>query len=426
MCGFERAQPFTFHRANELNSIVQCASDRARVQRFRCGPDLRRALIHAPNNAAVLSNLGNVLWQMLRHEEAAVAFRRSVELDPQRAETLHNLGLLLHSMGDYQAAIECFTKSLDRMPGNIDVAWDRSLTRLVMGDLERGWAEYEVRWKLKHNPPRRFPFPLWEGQAVPDCSLLVHHEQGLGDTIQFARYLPLVAARVKRLVFECPPELVRLMAGLPGVAEIVPAGRPVPQCDYHIPLLNIPRFFGTTLERNLPAAIPYLKPQADVMAPGFTRPAGTKLAIGIVWAGKPSHNNDKNRSITLDKFFGLADLPGVALHSLQKGLRTADIQTLGADSFIEDLGSRTSDFAETAALLPQLDLIVSVDTAVVHLAGALGVPAFVLIPFTPDWRWLKDREDSPWYPSLRLFRQTAPRNWDGVFSRVRQAVEALL
>lgn len=385
----------------------------------------RRALLYARDTPAVLSNLGNVLWQMQRHEEAAAAFRRSIELDPHRPETLHNLGLLMHSMGDYPAAIDCFNKSLERISNNVDVLWDKSLTRLVMGDLESGWAEYEVRWKLKHNPPRRFPFPLWEGQTMPDCSLVVHHEQGLGDTIQFARYLPMVAPRVGRLVFECQAELARLMSTLAGVAEVVPQGRPVPRCDYHVPLLNIPRFFNTTLD-TVPAAIPYLKAPHGVTAPTVARPSGTKLAIGIAWAGKPTHNNDKNRSTSLDRFFCLADLPGVVLYSLQKGLRTADIQTFGAQAFIHDLGSKLGDFAETAALLPQLDLVVSVDTAVVHLAGALGVPCFVLIPFTPDWRWLKLREDTPWYPSLRLFRQKRPRDWDGVFERLRAAVAALL
>ena len=385
----------------------------------------RRALSMRPDNAAVLSNLGNVLWQMLRFEESATAFRRSVELEPTRPETLHNLGLLLHSMGDFPGAIECFEKSLEHKAGNVDVLWDRSLTRLVMGDFERGWPEYEIRWRLKHNPPRRFAFPLWEGQEDRRLSLLVHHEQGLGDTIHFCRYLPMVAPKVGRLVFECQAELARLMGTLPGVAEVIPSGRQTPTCDYHVPLLNIPRYFNTTFG-NIPAEVPYLRAPDGTMTPTIQRPAGTKLAIGIVWAGKPSHNNDKNRSTTLERFLALADLPGVSLYSLQKGLRTADIQTLGAQALIQDVGSRLTDFAETAALLPQLDLLVSVDTAVVHLAGALGVPTFLLMPFTPDWRWLRGRDDTPWYPTLRLFRQTKPREWDSVFDRVRAAVQALL
>lgn len=385
----------------------------------------RRALSIRADNSAVLSNLGNVLWQMLRFEEAAVAFKRSLELEPARPETLHNLGLLLHSMGEYPRAVESFEKSLAAKDGNVDVLWDRSLTRLVMGDFDRGWPEYEVRWRLKHNPPRRFPFPLWEGQENRAISLLAHHEQGLGDTIQFCRYLPMLAPRVGRLVFECQAELARLMTCLPGVAEVIPSGRQTPACDYHVPLLNLPRFFHTNFE-NIPAEIPYLQPPQGITVPTVHRPAGTKLAIGIVWAGKPSHNNDKNRSTTLERFLCLADLPGVALYSLQKGLRTADIQTLGAQALVTDIGSKLTDFAETAALLPQLDLIVAVDTAVVHLAGALGIPTFVLVPYTPDWRWLRGRDDTPWYPTLRLFRQPQPREWDSVFDRMRSAVQALL
>jgi len=385
----------------------------------------RRSLTLRPDNASVLSNLGNVLWQMLRFEEAAAAFRRSIELEPNRAETLHNLGLLLHSMGDLPAAIDCFDKSLVAKADNVDVLWDRSLTRLVKGDFDPGWPEYEVRWRLKHNPPRKYAFPLWEGQEGRNLSLLVHHEQGLGDTLQFCRYLPMVAPKVGRLVLECQAELARLMTCLPGIAEVIPSGRQAPTCDYHVPLLNLPKYFKTNFG-NIPAEIPYLQTPAGVTAPTVHRPAGTKLAVGIVWAGKPSHNNDKNRSTSLDRFLCLADLPGVSLYSLQKGLRTADIQTIGAQALVQDIGSKLTDFAETSALLPQLDLIVAVDTAVIHLAGALGVPAFVLIPFTPDWRWLRGRDDTPWYPTVRLFRQSKPRDWDSVFDRVRAAVQALL
>ncbi|MGH7124582.1 MAG: tetratricopeptide repeat protein, partial [Stellaceae bacterium] len=241
----------------------------------------KRALSIREANSAVYSNLGNVLWQMLRFEEAATAFKRALELEPTRPETLHNLGLLLHSMGDYPRAVDCFERSLAAKDGNVDVLWDRSLTRLVMGDFDRGWLEYEIRWRLKHNPPRRFPFPLWEGQESRSLSLLVHHEQGLGDTIHFCRYLPMVAPKVGRLVFECQPELARLMTCIPGVAEVIPSGRQTPACDYHVPLLNLPRYFHTNFD-SIPAPIPYLSAPPGTSAPTIHRPAGTKLAIGIV------------------------------------------------------------------------------------------------------------------------------------------------
>ncbi|HTZ79111.1 MAG TPA: tetratricopeptide repeat protein [Stellaceae bacterium] len=385
----------------------------------------RRALAIRPDNAAVLSNLGNVLWQMLRFEPAAEAFRRSLALDPARPETLHNLGLLLHSMGDYSGAVDCFDKALRGRRESVDIWWDRALTLLAMGDFARGWQEYEKRWRLKTHPPRRIASPRWEGQTDRDLSLLVHFEQGLGDSIQFCRYLPLAAARVGRLVFECQPELARLMTGLPGVAEVIPSGRPLPNCDYHVPLMSLPGLLGTRLD-SIPAAPSYLRAPADAVPPPLPRPEGTKLAIGIVWAGRANHMNDRNRSTTLERFLALADLPGVQLYSLQKGLHAADIQTLGAQALVRDLGSALTDFAATAALLPALDLVVSVDTAAVHLAGALGVRTFVAIPYTPDWRWFNTRDDTPWYPSLRLFRQPKPGDWESVFERIRVAVQALL
>ncbi|HUN47149.1 MAG TPA: tetratricopeptide repeat protein [Stellaceae bacterium] len=385
----------------------------------------RRALAIRPESAAVLSNLGNVLWQMLRFEPAAEAFRRSLALDPARPETLHNLGLLLHSMGDYAGAVDCFDRALKGRRDSVDIWWDRALTLLAMGDFERGWQEYEKRWRLKTHPPRRIATPRWEGQEDRSLSLLVHFEQGLGDSIQFCRYLPLASVRVGRLVFECQPELARLMQGLPGVAEVVPSGRPLPACDYHVPLMSLPGIFGTTLE-TIPRRTPYLRPPADAVPPPLARPDGTKLAVGIAWAGRANHMNDRNRSTTLERFLALADIPGVALYSLQKGLHAADIQTLGAQALVRDLGSQLTDFAATAALLPALDLVVSVDTAIVHLAGALGVKTFVAVPFTPDWRWLSGREDTPWYPDLRLFRQPRPGDWESAFDRIRAAVQALI
>jgi Tfp pilus assembly protein PilF len=385
---------------------------------------IKRALLYSPNNGSLYSNLGNVLWQQLRFEESHQAYRRAVELDPDRPETMHNLGLLLHSMGQHAAAIECFDRAVRRAPDNPEMQWDRALSRLASGDLARGFVEYEARWRLKQSPMRQLPMPLWQGQDLTTRSLFVHCEQGLGDTLQFCRYLSIVAGRCQRLVFECQPELERLMAGFPGVAQLTTTGSPPPAADFHVPLMSLARLLGTTLE-TVPAPGPYLHAIAGP-APAVVRPAGTRLAVGIVWAGRPSHNNDRNRSTTLERFLALADLPGVALYSLQKGLRAADIDALGVTALIQDLGSRVNNFADTAAVLQQLDLVVSVDTGVVHLAGAMGKPVFTLLPYTPDWRWLAGRDDSPWYPSMRLFRQTAPRDWDGVFVRLRQAVAALL
>ena len=266
---------------------------------------------------------------------------------------------------------------------------------------------------------RSTPLPLWHGEDVTGRTLYVYSEQGLGDTLQFARLLPMAAARGARIVFDCPPELLRLFANFPGIAELRPAGAPLPAADFHAPLMSLAHRLGITLA-NLPAQVPYIA--APASGPVLPRPPGTRLAIGLVWAGRPRHTNDHNRSLGLEDMLGLCDLPGVQFYSLQKGPRAEDIATIGARPLVRDLAPAIGDFADTARLVMQLDLVVTVDTAVAHLAGALGRPAFVLVPFTPDWRWMAKREDTPWYPTLRLYRQTAPRDWKTVIARVRDTI----
>jgi hypothetical protein len=238
--------------------------------------------------------------------------------------------------------------------------------------------------------------------------------------------MPLLAARGCRVLFSCPPEMMRLMAGFPGISDLLVFGAPMPcEVHYHAPLLSLPHRLGISLE-GLGAPRPYLFVPPGVGGPPIPRPPNTRLAVGIVWAGNPEHGNDSERSAPLKAFLALADLPGVQLVSLQKGPRAADIAALGAEGLVYELGSQIKDFADSAAILTRLDLLVAVDTAPVHLAGALGRPAFVLLAHLPDWRWLRERADMPWYSSLRLFRQEKPRDWDGVIARVRGAIEAMV
>lgn len=397
---------------------------------------LKRAVQFAPASGSLWSNLGNMLWMALDFEPAMAAFRRALELEPNRPETHHNLGLLYYSLGDHRAAVESYDRSLTLLPGNTLVMWDRALALLAGGDLARGFAAYDTRFDL-NDPTMRFdmnlkavrsiPIPLWQGEDLAGKTLFVYAEQGLGDTIQFVRYLPLAAARGARVIFDCQPELVRLVSSVAGIAELRPQfqSNPLPAADFHAPLLSLPSRFGTTLEM-VPKAVSYMSAPLAVVGPSVPRPAGTKLAIGLVWAGRPEHTNDLNRSLTLDQLLPLADLPGVALYSLQMGARAGDIAAISAAALVHDLAPQIQDFADTARLIDQLDLVICVDTSVAHLAGALGRPAFVLLPYTPDWRWLAWREDSPWYPSLRLFRQQAPRDWSGVVTRLHAAIAALL
>jgi tetratricopeptide (TPR) repeat protein len=394
---------------------------------------LRRAAGIAPNSTSILSNLGNLLWMMLEFQEAEAVFRRAIELDPNRPETLHNYGLLKFSQGDYAGAIECYQRLLAQRPDNLLVRWDCSLARLASGDLVRGFAEYDVRFDLD-DPTMRFdpklknvrsaPVPLWQGEDLNGKTLYVYFEQGLGDTIQFARFLPMLAQRGARIVFDCQGELVRLLRGLPGVAELRPPGLPPPPADFQVPTMSLPGRLGVTIE-TIPAPTPYIKPPTlDV--PRLNRPAGTRLAVGIAWAGRPEHANDHNRSAKLEDFLYFCDVPGVTFYSLQKGPRVADIAALNAQVAVRDLNPFIRDFADTAAIVAQLDLVICIDTAIAHLAGALGKPAFVLLPYTPDWRWLGQREDTPWYPSLRLVRQPKPQDWRSVMQKVRNTLVHIL
>jgi tetratricopeptide (TPR) repeat protein len=395
---------------------------------------LQRALNYAPNSAVLYSNLGNMLWLMLAFDESMAAFRRAIELDSARPETFHNLGLLHFSRGDYPAALQCYDRSLALKPGNRLVLWDRTLALLASGDYARGFAEYDVRldfeersmgFDVKLRTVRSIPLPLWQGEEIAGRTLYVYAEQGLGDTVQFARFLTLAAQRGARVIFDCQPELLRLLANLPGLAELRPQPSPLPAADFHLPLMSLPARLGVTLD-NLPADIPYIVPPPAIVGPGVPRADGTRFAIGIVWAGRPEHANDHNRSMQLEYFLTLANLPGVALYSLQKGSRADDITKLSAHGLVHDLAPQIHDFADTARLILQLDWIITIDSAVAHLAGALGRPGFVLLPFTPDWRWLNGREKSPWYPSLRPIRQPAPRDWAGVMRQVRAALTASL
>jgi len=394
---------------------------------------LRRAAMFSPNSSSVFSNLGNLLWMSLEFEAADAAFRRAMEIDPKRPETLHNYGLLKFSLGDYAGAIDFYDRLLAQRPDNLLVRWDRSLARLTSGDLARGFAEYDVRFDLD-DPTMRFdpklktvrsaPVPVWQGEDLAGRTLHVYFEQGLGDTLQFARYLPILAERGARIIFDCQPELLRLLRGMPGIAELRPPGGAMPAADFQLPLLSVPSRLGITME-TIPAKVPYIPvPIADV--PRLHRPPGTRLAVGIAWAGRPEHANDHNRSTQLEQFLGLCDLPGVTLYSLQKGPRANDIAALNAQPLVRDLGNQIRDFADTAALVAQLDLVICIDTAIAHLAGALGRPVFVLLPYTPDWRWFAAREDSPWYPTMRLVRQPTPKDWRSVMQRVHNTLVQIL
>ncbi len=381
----------------------------------------RRAVANQPDDPSHHSNLGNVLRDLGLLEEAERHSARAVALAPDNAGAHHNYGLVLQDLGRHDEAIAEIDQAIRLDPANVNFRWDRALNMLMAGELARGFAEYEVRWKLPHNPPPNIAAPEWKGEPLDGKTILLWSEQGFGDTLQFVRYAPMVKARgAAQIVLLAQPALVRLLAGAPALDSVVTEGAPSPRFDCHAPLLSLPGLFGTTLE-TIPAECPYIKVPASAGA-SLRRPDRVRLAVGICWAGKPTHKNDQNRTTGLEHFLTLMEEPDIAFYSLQKGPRAADLVTSGTGALVEDLSGRIDDFADTARFIQQLDLVITVDTAVAHLAGALGTPVWVVIPAAIDWRWMRGRSDSPWYPSMRLFRQLHPGDWSAPFAEIKAAL----
>jgi Flp pilus assembly protein TadD len=382
----------------------------------------RRALELKPDYAEAHNNLGIVLKDQGRLDEAVACYRRALELKPDYAEAHNNLGALLNDKGKLDEAVACFRRALELKPDFAEARGSQSLMSLLTGDFERGWADYEWRWKTKQCPRRDFSQALWDGQPLEGRTILLHAEQGLGDCIQFVRYVPLVKQRGGAVIVECPKPLLSLLTSCAGIDRLVGRGDELPAFDVQAPLLSLPGIFQTAL-RDIPATIPYLFADPSLVErwrQELGGIAGSK--IGMAWRGSPEHRNDRARSIPLSCFEPLAGVPGIHLVSLQKGAGAEELQEARGRFPVTDVGSRLEDFMDTAAVMVNLDLAITCDTAVAHLAGALGLSVWVAIPFAPDWRWLLDRSDSPWYPTMRLFRQDRRGDWQGVFRGIEAAL----
>jgi hypothetical protein len=321
-----------------------------------------------------------------------------------------------------------FERALAVKPDHPEAHWDMAFFRLLLGDFDRGFREAEWRWEKKEIIPRKRNFiqPLWLGKEdVAGRTVLLHAEQGMGDTIQFCRYAALVAEKGARVILEVQPHLVSLLDVLKqqiSRLRIVAKGEPLPDFDMHCPLMSLPLAFGTT-QQTIPAAVPYLRASDAAIASWRARlPSSQSLRVGLVWAGNAAHINNHNRSIAVERLAPLLSLPGVEFVSIQKDAAPADVAALHRHGHVLDLGRELRDFADTAAVVAQLDVIVSVDTAAAHLAGAIAKPVYLLMPFMPDWRWGIERDDSAWYPTVRLFRQKAPGQWDETIRRLTDAV----
>lgn len=379
-------------------------------------------------SAEAHDNRGVALGHLGRHEEALAAFEAASACRPDYVDAYNNAASTLKSLGRHDEARATFDKGLAIAPDHAPTLWGKALLELAMGRLETGWPLHEARLRLEHlrEYQRALPMPRWSGsEDLAGRSILVHAEQGLGDTLQFCRYLPLLEARGARVIFEVPEALGKLMRSLAGEAALIRRGEPLPPADYHCPLLSLPLAFNTRLD-DIPAAVPYLRADG-ALAAAWRERLGTLpgLKVGLNWQGHAGAETQawiRGRSFPLACAAPLARLPGVSLVSLQKGAAAGQ---RGEVSFGDALAQLTdpSDtgpaaMMETAALVSGLDLVITSDTAVAHLAGALGARVWVLLHYDPDWRWLLERSDSPWYPTMRLFRQHAPGDWTEVLERV--------
>jgi tetratricopeptide (TPR) repeat protein len=402
-------------------SLVQAGEYERALQR------LARLTQRYPQSAEAHYNRGNLLGQMERYEEELAAYRQAIALKPNFVRAYVNLGVALRDLHRFDEALQQFKKAVSIDTNDAGARTNRAQTNLLLGEFEHGWREYEWRWldgTMSHGLPDA---KLWTGkQTLKDKTVFVHGEQGYGDTLQFIRFVDRLSALGARVVVRVQDALLPLLRGYPGAAEVIGESAPLPAFDCHIPMLSL-AFALKIREADFVTDSPYVRVDqqsgaqwTDVFAQADARPR-----IGLAWSGSRTHLNDRNRSIPLATLLPLFDA-NAQFVSLVKDVREADracVDELAQRGASRDIADRLTTFAETAALIAQLDLVITVDTAVAHLAGALGKPVWLALPFTPDWRWQLDRDDSPWYPRMRLFRQAKRNDWSDVVRNLLAALE---
>lgn len=386
-----------------------------------------KALEIEPTLAAAYNNMGSVLLDLGRPDEAVTAYQKAIALAPSLPDALGNLAGAFLDSGDMAKAVSGYVNTLRMNPNDVDSHAHLAMTYLLQGNFERGWPEYE--WRLRRQGKLaeaeiERAFPRWDGSPLNGRSILLHSEQGLGDTIHFVRYATLVTQLGGDVILRCQPPLVDLMKSVSGVKQVVPANQSsVPRCDLQCPLLSVPVVLKTNLT-NMPATVPYITPDPQRVSSWRARLAADgRYRVGLVWAGSPTHKKDRLRSMTLQQLQPMCQVGEASFYSLQKGKSVSQIAE--ASLPITNLDSEIRDFSDTAAAIQSLDLVIAVDTSVAHLAGALGKPVWVMLPFSPDWRWMLHREDSPWYPTMRLFRQSKPNQWGDVLERIVNELRAV-
>jgi tetratricopeptide (TPR) repeat protein len=386
-----------------------------------------QAIALKPDFAEAHNNRGNALKQLKRFEEALASYDQAIALEPDDAAAFNNRGVTLGELKRFDEALASYDKALALRPDDVEAHYNEAFCRLLLGDFDRGapaWRWESEPAKQANIEKRNFAQPLWVGSNdIAEKTILLHAEQGFGDTIQFCRYVPLVAEHGARVILEVQKPLHELMSTLAGAAQIISRGDPLPDFDIQCPLFSLPLALGTRLDC-IPSTTPYLHAPTHALQHWNTRLGPRhRPRIGICWAGNSNVPHDLSRSIGLSPMLPLLANTDVQFFSLQKDLRAGDAEILDNNRNITHLGQEIETFSDTAAIICSMDLVISSDTSVAHLAGSLGKPIWILLQFVPDWRWLLDRDDNPWYPTARLFRQEETRTWDGVIRRVHAALQ---
>ncbi len=385
-----------------------------------------RAIALRTDYAEAHSNRGVALEKLMRFDEALASLDHALALRPDFAEAHANSGLAQQRLRRFAGALTNYDRAIAVRPDFAEAHHNEALCRLLIGDFRRGWQKHEWRWETGqlNAAKRNFAQPLWLGSdEIAGKTILLHAEQGFGDTIQFCRYAPLVVERAAHVILEVQQPLRQLMHTLARAPRIVAAGEPLTDFDLQCPLLSLPLAFGTELA-TIPSATPYLRAAPEAVTHWSARlPPKTRPRIGLVWSGRPTHGNDHNRSIPIDMFLSALSGVDATYVGLQREFRLGDVARLRERGDVTCFGEELQNFSDTAALIENLDLVIAVDTSVAHLAGALAKPVWILLPYSPDWRWLLDRDDSPWYPTARLFRQDRLCAWDGVMNQVHAELQ---
>jgi Tfp pilus assembly protein PilF len=387
---------------------------------------LRIAIRIKPDYAEAHSNLGNSLKDQGDLEAAVACYRRAIEINPNYFDAYNNLGNGLRAQGHLADSVRCYEKALELKPGNPEMHLNRALAWLQMGDFERGWQEYEWRFQCREYAMPPIVAPRWDGRPLAGQTILLYADHGFGDTIQFIRYAPLVRERGGHVIVACQKPIARLLATCQGVQQVIPEGSLLPEFAVYAPLMSLPLIFGTRLT-TVPARVPYLAAESAQQSLWRARLGSSgAFKIGVAWQGNPRYRRDGERSFRLAELEPVAKTPGVQLISFQRIHGLEQLDEIESRFAVSSIGEQLHDFLDTAAAMQSLDLVITPDTALGHLAGALGVPVWLALSFAAESRWLQGRSDSPWYPSMRLFQQERWGDWAQVFKRMAAELPRLM